>query len=300
MANPLHQANFRYTLEPDFFICDEVSDFFKECISCIPAIWLKEEENPEDDMDYKAFGTLHFTVIRDTCSAIASKRIKASGLSHDMSEFLFCTTDDDKEYLKRVIVHLRNRTRYVHEEIQHTFDWVVNEEPPPFYKISVNFIEYLISDVRRMGKNDGVEADPRPNLSICDEISRFFNELASIIATNWSEGAEGLSDADVQRFTILQRVSSDIGSKRLSAIPTYDNMGEFFFNTTDDDKEHLRRATVHIKNKTSNIREQVDRVLYLVVKGYQVTAVIEEFVRRLIPIVRSAPPEAAKADQRSE
>lgn len=153
----LHQANFRYTLEPNPEICDEVSGFFKEIISIIPAIWLQDEGelgNPYDS-EIKAHGLFYFTVIRDTCSAIESKRIKAGGLTDDMNEFLFNTTDDDKEYLRRATVHLRNKTGYMHEAVKQAFYWVVLDEPPPFYRISKNIIKKLISMVKT-GKEDSV------------------------------------------------------------------------------------------------------------------------------------------------
>lgn len=156
MTTPnLHQASFRYTLEEEPGISDEISSFFKEVGNVVPAIWLQDiKELGFYDSDIKAHGLFYFTVIKHTCLAFESKRIDADRLPGDMHDFLFKTRDKDMDYLKRATVHLRYKTGHMHETVQRTFYWVVFDEPPPFYQISKKLIQRLISDVRTMGEKE--------------------------------------------------------------------------------------------------------------------------------------------------
>lgn len=146
-----------------------------------------------------------------------------------------------------------------------------------------------------------------PNLAICDEISSFFVELSNI-ATNWLLNVSNANEQQVandsqflpgttfdpmefgrQCYMLIEHIGSVIGSKRVNLDEADNDVKEFVLNTTDTDKEHLRKATTQIQgNLTNNIHKRIiDSLAQVMVEEHPKHRVCEKFIQKLIPVWRS-------------
>lgn len=150
---------------------------------------------------------------------------------------------------------------------------------------------------------------PEPNSAICDEISGFFAELTRI-ATNWLLTVHNAGELERAHTTLtqfvpgmrlnvvehgalyyglLEHIGLAIGTKRVNLDEADDDVKEFVLNTTDADKEHLRRATTQIRNPTGNISRRVVYALRQVTveERYPKHRIYDKLIQKLIPIWRS-------------